>query len=126
MEEITRLAKLSVLRASGFSGIAILMVMMGTAHDPSLSFRFGALGLLILSAAMGLYATAYAYRRRVDETEVWIMMLPERRPEKTIALRLIVTAMRAQLIEKAQWWAWLALAFLGISVLIPLMLDRSG
>lgn len=126
MEEITRLARLSVLRASGFSGLAILMVMMGTAHDPSLSFRFGALGLLVLSAAMGLYASAYAYRRRVDETEVWIMLQPEKRPDKTIALRLIVAAMREQLVEKAQWWAWLALAFLGISVLILLLLDGTG
>ncbi len=124
MEEITHLARLSVLRASGFSGIAILMVMMGSAHDPSLSFRFGALGLLVLSAAMALYATAYARRRRVDETEVWIMLRPERRPEKAIALRLIVSAMRDQLIEKAQWWAWLALAFLGISTLMLLLLER--
>lgn len=126
MEEIDRLARLSVLRASGFSGLAILMVMMGSAHDVALSFRFGALGLLVLSAAMAIYATAYARRRRVDDTEVWIMMHPEKRPEKSIALRLIVTAMREQLIEKAQWWAWLSLAFLVVSVLIPLLPGHSG
>lgn len=120
MDRITKLARLSVLRASGFSGIAILMVMMGSLHDPAAAFRYGAACLLVLSASMGHYGFRYHRRRRIEETEVWIMLRGEERPEKSVARRLIVAAMREQLLEKSLIWAYLALLLLGLSVLIGL------
>ena len=115
MTEIDRLARLSVLRASGFSGLAILMLMMGTAHDPAASLRYGAGGLVVLSLVMAFRAGRYHRLRRVEETEVWIMLAPGDRPPPRIARAAIVTAMRAQLIEKARWWAMLALCLLALS-----------
>lgn len=118
MDRITQLARLSVLRASGFAGIAILMVTMGSLHDPSAALRYAAACVLVLSASMGIYGCRYDRRQRIEETEVWIMLRGEERPEKTVARRLIVTAMREQLLEKSLIWAYLALLLLALSVLI--------
>ena len=120
MEEIDRLARLSVLRASGFAGLAILMTMMGTAHDPAASMRFGATGLLILSAVMMVMARVYHRRRRIQDSEVWIMLAPENRPAPDIARRLIIEAMRRHLLEKALWWAMAALFLVMVSATIVL------
>lgn len=118
VEQITRLAKFSVLRASGFSGIAILMVMMGTAHDLSLSFRFGAGGFFVLSLVMATYARIYHRRGRVEETEVWIMLPEADRPTKPVARTLIVNAMREQLAQKALWWLVAAFGFWAASAIV--------
>jgi hypothetical protein len=120
MDEITRLARFSVLRASGFAGIAIFLVMLTTAFEPLLSFLYGALGLAILAASMAVYAHFYHVRRRIDETEVWIMLPKDHRPNILVARRLIINAMREQLIEKSAWWASLARLFLGIALAISL------
>src|SRR5690606_11367933 len=103
MDRIRHLARLSVMRACGFSCLAVALVMMGTAFDPSASFRFGAVGMLVLAAALAVVGENYHRRRRIDETEVWIMLPEAERPPKEIARRLIVTAMRAELLEKAFW-----------------------
>ncbi len=121
MDQIRRLAGFSVLRASGFSGIAILMVMMGTAHDTALSLRFGAGGFFALSLAMATYARLYHRRGRVEETEVWIMLPEADRPTKPIARTLIVSAMREQLAQKALWWLFTALGLWSASAVVALM-----
>lgn len=121
MDRIAALARFSVLRASGFAGLAIMMGMMGLAGDPAAALRFGAFGLVVLSSAMWLWAVRYPKRRRIEETEVWIMLLPEERPPKNVARPLIINAMRAELIEKARWWALLALAMVALSALITLV-----
>lgn len=122
MDRITELARLSVLRASGFAGIAIMMVIMGSLGDPPAAFRFGAGCLLVLSASMGVYGYRYPRRRRIEETEVWIMLSAEERPEKRVARQLIVAAMRDQLLEKSLICASVALLFLGISFLLSILL----
>lgn len=120
MHEIDKLARLSVLRASGFAGLAILMTMMGTAHDPAASMRFGAAGLLILSVVMVIMAQLYHRKRRIQDTEVWIMLAPENRPAPDVARRLIISAMRSHLLEKALWWALVALFLVVVSAVIVL------
>ncbi len=121
MDEITKLARYSVLRASGFAGIAIFLVMMTTAFEPLASFLFGALGLSLLAVTMTAYARYYHFRQRIDDTEVWIMLPKDHRPNRDIARRLIVNAMRDQLMEKAGWCDWFARLFLGIAILISLV-----
>jgi len=125
MERITQLARLSVLRAWGFSGLAILMVMMGTASDLAASFFFGASGALAVSAAMTVYGLTYHRRRRVEDTEVWIMLAEQERPARPVARMLIVTAMRDQLLDKAYWSVRLALGLFAVSILLLLVSDRA-
>ena len=121
MDRITELARLSVLRASGFAGLAIMMVIMGSLGDPPAAFRYGAMCLLMLSAAMGIYGYRYPRRRRIEETEVWIMLGAEERPEKQVARQLIVAAMRDQLLEKSLILESASLPLLGISFLLSIL-----
>ncbi|MBA4203425.1 MAG: hypothetical protein C0457_00415 [Polymorphum sp.] len=112
MERITKLARISVTRAWGFCGLAILMVMMGTASHPPYCFTFGALGCGITGLVMAWYGLTYHHRRRVEDTEVWMLLPPEDRPSKAVALPLIATAMRDELLEKAWYSARLCGLFL--------------
>ncbi|MDP2119350.1 MAG: hypothetical protein Q8S27_09975 [Hoeflea sp.] len=122
MDKISRLARLSVLRAGGFGCLAILMVMMGTAHNPALSIKCGAGGMLLISAIMLLVGQNYHKRKRIQDTEVWIMLTEAERPPAPVARRLIVTAMRGELLEKSAWSALTAIAMLAISVALPIFL----
>lgn len=121
MDKINRLARLSVLRAGGFGCLAILMMMMGTAHNPALSMKCGAGGMLLISAIMLVVGRNYHRRERIEDTEVWIMLTEAERPPAGIARRLIINAMRAELLEKAGWSAMTAIAMLAISVVLPLL-----
>ena len=120
MEKITQMARFVVLRASGFTGIAILMVMMGTAHDLTLSLRLGAAGFIVLSLAMATCARLYHWRKRVEETEVWIMLPEADRPTKSVARGLIIDAMRQQLAQKAMWWLGTAIGLWATSAIIAI------
>lgn len=120
MEQIEQLARFSVMRASGFAVLAIVLVMMGTLHDPAASMRFGAAGFLLLATGLTLAGTLYPRRRRIDETEVWIMLSPEQRPPKDVARIAITRAMRAELFQKAMWACMCALGLLGVSLILIL------
>ena len=121
MNEIERLAEISVLRASGFAGIAIFLVMLSTAFDFAASFSFGALGLAVLASSMALYARFYHVRKRIDETEVWNMLPRDERPDRAVARRLIIGAMRDQLVEKSSWWAGLSWTFLAAAAFLKII-----
>lgn len=123
MDKISRLARLSVLRAGGFACLAILMVMMGTAHDPALSMKCGAGGMLVVSAIMLFVGQNYHKRKRIEETEVWIMLAEADRPPVAIARTLIVNAMRGELLEKSAWFVLIAIAFLAISLTLQVLLS---
>jgi Ca2+/Na+ antiporter len=120
MDQIRDLARFSVLRASGFSVLAVALVMLGTAHDLAASFRYGAAGLLVLALALAYAGLSYHRRRRIEETEVWIMMAPEDRPPKEMARVVITRAMRAELLEKALWAALGSLCLVALSALVLL------
>ncbi|MBU4531183.1 MAG: hypothetical protein KUA43_13555 [Hoeflea sp.] len=122
MDKISRLARLSVLRAGGFACLAILMVMMGTAHNPALAMKCGAGGMLVVSAIMLIVGQNYHKRKRIEDTEVWIMLTEAERPPAGIARRLIINAMRGELLEKSAWSAMTAIAMLAVSVALPFVL----
>lgn len=112
MDEITRLAEECVTRAWGFCGLAVLMVMMGTLSHPHYSFLFGALGAGITGLFMAWYGLTYHRRARVEDTEVWMLLAPDRRPQKAVARAMIAVAMRDALFDKARMSARLSGAFL--------------
>lgn len=122
MDKINRLARLSVLRAGGFACLAILMMMMGTAHDPALSLKCGAGGMLAVSAVMLFVGRNYHRRKRIEETEVWIMLGEAERPPIAVARTLIVNAMRDELLEKSAWFVLIAIAFLAMSLTLQVLL----
>ncbi|KGF70192.1 hypothetical protein LL06_06545 [Hoeflea sp. BAL378] len=123
MDRINTLARLSVLRAGAFACLAILMMMMGTAHDPALSMKCGAGGMLAISAIMLVVGKNYHKRKRIEDTEVWIMLAKEERPPAGIARPLIINAMRLELLEKSAWSAMGAITLLAVSVTLRLLLN---
>lgn len=116
-ERVQSLAAHSVLRGLGFAALGIGMVVAGMAFDPGAAFRAGAILSLGLAVAMALKAELYPRKRRISESEVWIMLAPEERPSKDQARRLIVPAMQRELRAKAVWVVQAALVFLGLSAL---------
>lgn len=105
MDQITRLAALSVLRALAFSTLAIGLAMATLAFDPALSLRVGGLCFLVLAAVMEYRASVYPRLRRIRESEVWIMLPDEARPPEALARRLIIPAMQLELRRKGLWVA---------------------
>lgn len=111
MNEIERLAELSVGRACGFAGLAIFTVMVGLSFDPLLSARTGAI-LLSLAVVVLRYRAWSVRRADYRRTEVWLL-LEDKKPHPA-ASAVILRALRDVYVRFADWAAgtavvlWLA------------------
>lgn len=88
MDKIRSLALVSVARACGFAGLAIVTLMVGLSYDPVLMIRAGAISLTIGAAVLRLFALA-APHRNPRRTEVWIMLDPADAPPPEVACQVI-------------------------------------
>lgn len=117
MDEIERLAEVSVGRACGFAGLAIFTVMVGLSFDPLLSARSGAI-MLSLAVVVLRYRAWRALRLDHRRTEVWLM-LEDKAPD-TVARMMIQRALRRVYIRFADWAAiaavvlWLAVGMIAV------------
>lgn len=121
MDIIGKLAAFSVLRATAFAALAICLSMFTLAFDPALALKVGGLGFLVLAGVMDFRAAFYPRKRRIRESEVWIMLDDDKRPPEELARRLIVPAMQRQLREKGLWVASVSAICLGLSFLTSLV-----
>ena len=94
MEEIERLADLSVKRGCAFALLAITTVMTGLAGTPLLALKSGAI-LLSLMVAVLTFRALFARSQSCRRTEVWAMLGRDRRPPEALAQRVITEALRA-------------------------------
>lgn len=122
MPEIERLASLVVWRGFGFCWLAIGTTMSGLLFDVSLACRIGALLAIGLAIALQIRAETYHRIKRINETEVWILLDEHLRPPKEQARRLIVLAMRLELREKALYAAVMAVGLFGLSLAFRLLM----
>ena len=88
MDRIRSFAVLSIGRACFFAGLAIWTTMMGLIAEPALSFRTGAVLVLIAACVLTIKARN-APQRPYRETEVWLLMdrtcdLPPERIQQAI------------------------------------------
>lgn len=120
MENIQRLASLSVWRGTGFAALAVATTMAAVAFDAVLAFRLGAFGTLLIGAALRLKSMLY-HRKPVRETEVWVMLDVDDRPPPELAAGLIRNAMCAQLNTMATICATVAVALFATSWLWRLL-----
>lgn len=88
MDDIHRLAVLSVRRGCGFAALAICTVMFALVHEPALSFRSGAI-LCALAAAVLFFKSRQAPHRDHRETELWLLLGRDDRPPDAYAGRII-------------------------------------
>ena len=94
MEEIERLADLSVKRGCAFALLAITTVMTGLAGTPLLALKSGAI-LLSLMVVILAFRAMFARNQSCRRTEVWAMLGRDRRPPEALAQRVISEALRA-------------------------------
>jgi len=100
MGAIEKAAFVSIGRACGFAGFAVLLLVIGLSFEPVLAARTGsALGLLLTGI---LFACAARARSRpYKRTEVWVLLRRDERPPAAIAQRVIGQA----LYETYRWFA---------------------
>jgi len=122
MAQIRKLASVVVWRGFGFCWLAIAAAMSGLVFDLSLACRIGALLGMAVALALQLRAETYHRIKRIDSTEVWILMPEEARPSKEQARALIVAAMRDELREKALYSAVMGGGLLLISFTLRVLL----
>jgi len=122
MQRINRLAAIVVWRGFGFSWLAICTAMSGLIFDLALACRVGALLAFVLALVMQFKAETYHRIRRIDESEVWVMLGEEGRPPKDMARQLIVPAMRDELREKALYSAVMGGSLFLISFVLRIFL----
>jgi hypothetical protein len=119
MEKVRRVAYLSVGRAVGFAGLAILTAMVGLSFDPLIALRCGGLLLLLLMSALLLKAqrAPFANHRR---TEAWLLLDVPDRPDERYARFVVTTALREAYLRFARWTAGVAVLVWTIAVLCGL------
>ncbi len=116
LERIEYLARVSVSRACGFAGLAIVTFFVGMSGDMPAAFRSA--GMLSLLASLVLLLKAHqAPSRSYKKTELWLMLRPEERPEPAIAQQIIGTVLRETFLRFALHAAAVAAMMLVISLL---------
>ena len=107
MEKLRRAAFLSIGRAVGFAGLAIVTVMVGLSFDPVMALRSGGTLILLLLAALLLKAhrAAFINHRR---TEAWLLLDNSDRPDERYAGQVLTGALREAYLRFARWTAGVA------------------
>lgn len=120
MDAIETAAHISVGRASGFAGFAILCVMLVLSFEPALATRAGGLmglGLAAILAVFGLFARIRAYQK----TETWLILPEDRRPPAAIAQEVIGRTLRDTYFHFAEHAAIGSMVLLGVSLALRLL-----
>lgn len=120
MEAIERAAHVSVGRACGFGGLAILCCMVGFAYDPHLSARVGGAFALIMAVVLTIkawFAPHVPYRH----TETWLMLPDGDRPPAELAQVLLSRILRQTFLIYAKYAALTSAMLLASSILMGLL-----
>lgn len=115
MENIRKIAVLSVRRACGFGALAIAMVMWGLIFNPVLAFQSGAV-LTAIMAVILYYKAMEAPRRDHTQTELWILLEKESRPPAAYARRIVNSTLSDVYNQHAKWAVGIAVLFAVVSV----------
>jgi hypothetical protein len=120
MEKLHVFADISIRRACGFVGLAMLTVMISLSFDPVLAFRTGAEIVAIL--ALGLAFSAWRMpRRNMRHTEVYAMLRNEGVPSAWLSAEAnraqIAAVLRARLAWHAERVAIMAVILWGLALL---------
>lgn len=119
MEEITRLARITVSRACGYAAVAITAIMAGLSYNPRVSFQMG--GILSLILALVLILKATGLDASEDRRSDGFGLQPEPQPQHAAdnqLRRLVSCALRDAYFTFARHAAAVAGALLAISLFI--------
>ena len=119
MNEVRQAAFVSIGRGVGFTGFAILTLMVSLSFEPALALKCGGVLLLLLIAVLLLKAQRAPF---VDHrhTETWMLLDRTQRPDERIARAAIASALRDACYWFARWTAGVAAVVWGATFLLAL------
>ncbi|OYY12237.1 MAG: hypothetical protein B7Y70_06095 [Rhizobiales bacterium 35-68-8] len=120
MEDINRLAQLTVGRACAFAVLGIACVMVGLSFDPCASFEAGGILTLVLTVVLILKGNGAA-RTNHRRTELWSYLPEQARPSEPQARVMICLALRGAYFTFARLSAAMASGMLALSLLAGLI-----
>ena len=119
MDELRRLALLSIGRGCGFAGLAIVCVMIGLTFDPVMALRSGGVLTMIVTVVLLIKARA-ALRQDVRRTELWIMLDEGKRPAAEYAQWVGATVLRDAYLWFAQYAAGISILLWSLALVLSL------
>jgi hypothetical protein len=116
MDEMSRIAYETVLRACGFASLAIFCVMIGLSFLPRSAFQAG--GFLSLTMTLVLIFKAREARTKDHRrTEMWLYLPKESRPPQALAQQMISSLMRETYLSFARWTAVISIVMWTIALI---------
>lgn len=115
MDRVREIAFMCVGRAVFFGSIAIGCIMIGSAYDPVMAFRFGAITTMLMAGMLTWKALA-APSQKPKRTEVWLYLDEQQRPRNEHAERAFADVLRETYILFAKAAFGVACLFFMVSV----------
>ena len=112
-------AFVSVGRACGFAGLAVLCVVLGLSYEPALAARTGGFMSLVICLIL-LFRAWRVQRQPYKRTETWLILRKDDRPRAEVAQRLVSTALKEAYLFFAQKASVITMLFAGMSVMFQL------
>ncbi|WP_198371001.1 hypothetical protein [Roseomonas rosulenta] len=125
LDVLQHFADISIRRACGFAALGIGMVMLGLSYDAVLAFRSGAILTSIVLAVIWAFVL-WSPRRDIRGTEMWSMLVHERRyltrgPEAERVRAMAGQVLRDRLVWHGERIALAALALWAMTGLLMLL-----
>lgn len=120
MEHMRRVAYETVLRACGFSSLAIFCVMIGMSFDPRRAFQAGGF-LTTVMAFVLILKSREALTKDYRKTEMWLYVDKQFRPPEAYAQWASATILRDTYLTFAMWTALISIAMWGLALIFSLI-----
>lgn len=117
MEAIKSAAFISVGRACGFAGLAVILIVLGLSFAPVYATRTGGILCLVVTAVL-VFRAVTARRWPYDRTETWLILEEAKRPPAPIAQQIIGETLRETFFWFAQQATLFAIGFLIASAVL--------
>lgn len=119
MERMRAVAFMTIGRAVGFAGLAILCIMLGCAFDPLLAVQSAGVMVLLVLAVL-LIKAHLALTADHRRTEMWLYLRKHERPPEAYARWAVASVLRDAYFWFARLMATLAVGLWGLAVLLQL------
>lgn len=120
MDDIRRIAFVTVMRACAFGSLAIFCMMVGLSFEPRIAFQTGGVLTLAMVGILLLKARE-ALTKNHRRTELWLYLPEAKRPPEASAQRITAAIMRETYLTFALWTAEVALGMWLVALVLSLV-----
>jgi len=122
MQHLRRAAFLSIGRACGFAGLAVLCVMIGLSYEPLLAARTGAVLTTMITVVL-IFKSRRALYQDYRKTEAWLLLDKKHAPPEEYAQWASATVLRDAYLWFAQYAAGMSILLWATAVLLLIFAD---